>query len=1069
MANRYWIGNSGSWSQIAHWAAASGGAGGETVPGVGDDVYFDAASFTIAAQIVTLDVNGTCLSLRWTGATNTPTLTGAAKSLTVYGPTITFIAAMVISGTITLILSGADATAKTFTIGGYSPNRAFHAVTIQGAGNFVTTIVSSYTAIRTLTIDRSAAAKTLTLTSGISVYVANFVCAVSGGTILTINATAAVAASLYKFGGTPIELDYLDIDWVNTYWSNSWYYGTHSTCNNSTGWTAGAAPANLGTAVPIAYSDLIADVGTGDGTVISGGYLYCLSRGSKNMVKIALSNMSTVIDKTYTETPGPQGDGLVMGTDGYLWTSASAAANGYICKVNPSDLSLIASYAVLTGETHSIPAMAEDVDYIYCGGWTLIVGSILFSKFDKITHAVTQVSIPVAGLAIGSHIHSLITSGNYCYGHISAAPTAYSLKILKADLTAIYVALDANKHDDIVQDDTYFYIARYTLSQIAKADLAATNITMTYLAREMDGFNIFSNGQILLNDNIYESDGTNRIHILDSSKNYLGYILITGLQDTGLLVDFFAANEVIISGWYLYLLAYNVYTATGIRVYKFLLTDFGISPDDGLYVFVDWDNTGDFAEIDDDISAEVKSFTCELGRDTDLDKTMVGVAGITVKDTTGKYVPENTGSILTGKLLPGRSVQIVRILNGVIYYLFNGFLDDVLPDPSRYAHEAYLPCVDGLDQLQRTTINLMIYQGELAEVLIGAALDRATWPAVKRDIDTGPSTFPIVHAVNISALGFIQNVAASEFGFAYVAHDGYFHYEDRNHRMLPPHLTPAWTVTETMFRDIKPTKSLKSVRNRVTIGAQPKSMAIQPGDVWTLQENWINNDSPVIPGGETRTYWGQFGDTNGLRNIAGSVVTPESTTDYEGNNAIDNTGASRTSDLTVTADIFSGAAKIDVTNTCGSRLYLTYLKIRGYIYTDLPAVNITADSTESQDKYQLRERYIDLPYYQSVVTMDGASKWRLGIEKEAISGYIIELVNSNDTIFEQMLTRRVSDRITLQDSRYAIDGDFYIDKIRHEWDVHKVHHTWWTLSKCDSQMFWVWDTSTWDFSTRFGF
>ena len=55
MPNRYWVGNSGVWSDTAHWAATSGGAGGETVPTTTDDVFFDANSFNIDNQIVTID------------------------------------------------------------------------------------------------------------------------------------------------------------------------------------------------------------------------------------------------------------------------------------------------------------------------------------------------------------------------------------------------------------------------------------------------------------------------------------------------------------------------------------------------------------------------------------------------------------------------------------------------------------------------------------------------------------------------------------------------------------------------------------------------------------------------------------------------------------------------------------------------------------------------------------------------------------------------------------------------------------------------------------------------------
>lgn len=48
MASRFWVGNGGTWdaADTAHWAATSGGAGGQTVPGSSDTVTIDAASGT---------------------------------------------------------------------------------------------------------------------------------------------------------------------------------------------------------------------------------------------------------------------------------------------------------------------------------------------------------------------------------------------------------------------------------------------------------------------------------------------------------------------------------------------------------------------------------------------------------------------------------------------------------------------------------------------------------------------------------------------------------------------------------------------------------------------------------------------------------------------------------------------------------------------------------------------------------------------------------------------------------------------------------------------------------------
>jgi len=90
--NLYWVGDGGNWSNTAHWSLASGGAGGEAVPDADDNVFFDAASFTIGGQVVTIDIASPCLDMDWTGVTNTPDLAGSAL-LAVYG-SLTFSASM---------------------------------------------------------------------------------------------------------------------------------------------------------------------------------------------------------------------------------------------------------------------------------------------------------------------------------------------------------------------------------------------------------------------------------------------------------------------------------------------------------------------------------------------------------------------------------------------------------------------------------------------------------------------------------------------------------------------------------------------------------------------------------------------------------------------------------------------------------------------------------------------------------------------------------------------------------------------------------------------------------------
>lgn len=80
MASRFWVGGTGTWdaSTTTNWAASSGGAGGQSVPGSGDAVTFDAAS---GGGTVTVNTNATVQSI--TGGAFTGTLTFATNNNTI--------------------------------------------------------------------------------------------------------------------------------------------------------------------------------------------------------------------------------------------------------------------------------------------------------------------------------------------------------------------------------------------------------------------------------------------------------------------------------------------------------------------------------------------------------------------------------------------------------------------------------------------------------------------------------------------------------------------------------------------------------------------------------------------------------------------------------------------------------------------------------------------------------------------------------------------------------------------------------------------------------------------------
>lgn len=94
---RYWVGNAGSWSNIAKWSASSGGAGNETVPLCHDTVIFDPNSITSGSQTITCDMPRIGKDVSFTGVANTPALSFSQDSY-IFG-SLTFASGMTLANT----------------------------------------------------------------------------------------------------------------------------------------------------------------------------------------------------------------------------------------------------------------------------------------------------------------------------------------------------------------------------------------------------------------------------------------------------------------------------------------------------------------------------------------------------------------------------------------------------------------------------------------------------------------------------------------------------------------------------------------------------------------------------------------------------------------------------------------------------------------------------------------------------------------------------------------------------------------------------------------------------------
>lgn len=177
MANRYWVGGSGTWdaTTTTNWSATSGGAGGASAPGTADAVIFDANSNTGTNDFtVTLSGSPTCQTMDTTGIDPANSMTvGGSGSLTISGASLTLTSKVVWSNTGTLTFSRTAGTIS-ITTGGVSI-----------ASNVVLTIVGS-----TATIN----------------FVDNFTCTgsvtVNGGTLNTTGSNKIITVAAFLFANS---------------------------------------------------------------------------------------------------------------------------------------------------------------------------------------------------------------------------------------------------------------------------------------------------------------------------------------------------------------------------------------------------------------------------------------------------------------------------------------------------------------------------------------------------------------------------------------------------------------------------------------------------------------------------------------------------------------------------------------------------------------------------------------------------------------------------------------------------------------------------------------------------
>lgn len=181
-----------------------------------------------------------------------------------------------------------------------------------------------------------------------------------------------------------------------------------------------------------------------------------------------------------------------------------------------------------------------------------------------------------------------------------------------------------------------------------------------------------------------------------------------------------------------------------------------------------------------DVTSAVKGFTIQRGKSRQLDRYSTGRATVLFDNNNRDFDPEFEASPFFGQVIPRREV---RITSGTVVQYFGSADDWNLDYTPEGDNIAQVVLSDGFRALANQVVENFTPTLQTSGQRINAILNRneINWPLEQRSIDAGIQQLaatPI--GEDKSALGYLQNVEASEPGRLFISKSGAVRFIDRN-------------------------------------------------------------------------------------------------------------------------------------------------------------------------------------------------------------------------------------------------------------------------------------------------
>lgn len=482
-------------------------------------------------------------------------------------------------------------------------------------------------------------------------------------------------------------------------------------------------------------------------------------------------------------------------------------------------------------------------------------------------------------------------------------------------------------------------------------------------------------------------------------------------------------------------------------------------------VLVDWDGDG-IPETDE--AGRLVGLTTERGRRQQFarrgnyQRMLVGKASLSFDNYDGRYTPTNTSSPLYPDIFARREIVVSMTEGSSKYSVFRGFIDD-LSITGRGA--ATFKCEDGWRWLQDSSVELpaqtnvltgdaieqivnntaypnddwrmgIVGQSEIGETTRIATTGGSNWNW-GTDISPGRTNIPYWYATG-NAKTQIEDLVATESGFAYVSVDGVFVFMDRDDIY---DATSAVTVTQAEILDNPMISSPSdSIFNIIDVVARPLEKQTT-GQIWSYRLV-----PQLIRAGESLTL-----EAN--HKTAIDVLTPVKTTDYTLNSQSDGLGTDLTASST--SSIVEGGSKstVIITNTGSADAYLTFLQLRGDELDATDTVTVRVVDQDSIDIFGPKTLTIDTDWIQTydeaVAYADWLASWLFG--QRTVPAIQIEHRGA------LQFGHDLGSLFRLDLDYYELDETFLLGYIKHEWRHAAGQQvvTTWRGERVDNQAYWL--------------